>query len=61
VATFLGSRFLPSRTIANHAGVKLSIIFLAFRGTASDKNQRDEINNLARSAAEKNLVLEQCI
>ncbi len=52
---------LPNYVHVNHGGVKLSIIFLAFRGTASGKTESDAINSLARAASEKNLVLEQAI
>jgi len=52
---------LPNYIHVDHDGIELRIIFFAFRGTASDSTQRDAINNLARAAAEKNLVLQEAI
>jgi hypothetical protein len=48
---------LPNFIRVNHGDVELSIIFLAFRGGADDK-VRETINDLAREATERNLVLE---
>lgn len=52
---------LPNFIEVNHGGVQLSIIFFAYRGAAQDEEDREAINNLARVAAERNMVLEPCI
>jgi hypothetical protein len=52
---------LPNYIHVNHGRIKLQVIFLAFRGTAADKAHSEAINNLARAASEKNLVLEPSI
>jgi len=49
---------LPNYIQVNHGSVQLSIIFLAFRGGAIDS---ETINNLAKAAAEKNMVLQQSV
>lgn len=49
---------LPNYLQVNHDGVQLSIIFLAFRGGAKDS---EIINNLAKAATEKNMVLQKSI
>ena len=52
---------LPNYIQVNHGGVQLSILFLAFRGGTADPQVSETINRLARSASEKNLVLEQSL
>lgn len=52
---------LPNYIHVDHDGIELSILFFAFRGTASDDAQRDAINSLARAATEKNLVLQEAV
>jgi hypothetical protein len=49
---------LPNYIQVNHAGIELSVIFLAFRGSAADDKESETINGLARAASEKNLVLQ---
>ena len=46
---------LPNYIQVNHGDVQLSLVFFAFRGGAEN---RDIINELARAATEKNLVLQ---
>lgn len=48
---------LPNYMRASHQGVELSILFFAFRGGA-DKAVSDAINDLARVATERKMVLE---
>lgn len=49
---------LPNYISANHDDVKLSVIFLAFRGGADQEAQ--SINDLARAANEREMVLTHC-
>ena len=50
---------LPNYIRIEHGGVKLSVIFLAFRGGAEDEVS-EAINGMARVAAERNMVLDTC-
>ena len=47
---------LPNYITVNHDGIRLSLIFLAFRGGV-DEALGETINELARAASDKNLVL----
>lgn len=51
-------RDLPNYIRVNHDDVQLSVVFLAFRGGAEEDVSR-AINDLARGASERNMVLEQ--
>lgn len=51
---------LPNYIHINHGGIKLQMLFFAFRGTAH-KEHSEAINCLARAASEKNLILERSI
>jgi hypothetical protein len=44
-----------------HPKVQLSIIFLAFRGGMENRDLAKTMNDLARTATEKQMVLEPCI
>lgn len=48
---------LPNYLTVNHNGVELSLIFLAFRGGA-DEDVSDQINDLAREAHQRQMVLQ---
>ncbi len=48
---------LPNYIRVNHGGVELSVIFFAFRGGA-DKEVSEAINDLARVATERNMIIE---
>jgi hypothetical protein len=48
---------LPNYLQVNHGGIQLRILFLAFRGGA-DKEVSDQINELAKAAAEREMILE---
>ena len=49
---------LPNYIKVNHGNYELAIIFLAFRGSADSDEERKKMNDLARTAAEKGLVLQ---
>ncbi len=49
--------YLPNYIEVNHDGVRLSLVFLAFRGQMDDESG-DAINEPARAASEKNVVLQ---
>jgi hypothetical protein len=51
---------LPNFIHADHDGIRLTAVFLAFRGSATDETSRTALNRLAATAREKNLVLEAC-
>jgi hypothetical protein len=48
---------LPNYIEVKHGSIKLSVIFLAFRGGAEEHSSR-EINNLARAASEHDMLLQ---
>lgn len=48
---------LPNYLTVNHNDVQLSLIFLAFRGGA-DEEVSDQINDLAREASQRHMVLQ---
>ncbi len=50
---------LPNYVHVQHGRVELSVIFLAFRGGAKDDEASRAINDLAREASEREMVLEQ--
>lgn len=52
---------LPNYIQINHDGIQLSIIFLAFRGGATDPKVSETMNQLAKTASEKRMVLQQSI
>lgn len=49
---------LPNYIQVNHGRVHLKIVFLAFRGSASDDAEREAINSLAKVASEKDMVVD---
>jgi hypothetical protein len=51
---------LPNYLRVSHDGTELSVVFLAFRGQV-DANGRQAMNDLARTALEKNMVLQSTI
>jgi hypothetical protein len=51
---------LPNYIHVDHDGIKLSAIFLSFRGSATDENARKALKGLALTAREKNMVLQSC-
>jgi hypothetical protein len=52
---------LPNYVHVNHGGAELSVVFLAFRGGQSDDKARRAMNELARAAQEKNMVLQSAL
>ncbi len=48
---------LPNYIHVDHLGIKLSAIFLPFRGSASSEKARAALNDLAKSANERKMVL----
>ena len=48
---------LPNYIQVKHGKVELSVVFLAFRGTAQDEASK-AMNDLAREASERRMVLE---
>jgi hypothetical protein len=52
---------LPNYIHVNHGGAELSVVFLAFRGGQSDGKARQAMNDLARAAQEKNMVLQSSL
>lgn len=50
---------LPNYLHVNHGSIQLTVLFLAFRGGA-DKEVSRQINELAKAAAERKMVLESC-
>lgn len=51
---------LPNYVEVNHEGIRLSVVFLAFRGEAEEA-ARSVINDLAKFASEKNMTLQQSL
>lgn len=51
---------LPNYIHANYDGTPLSVLFLPFRGGATDDDTRRTLNELAKVASEKKMVLEPC-
>ncbi len=49
---------LPNYIEVQHGKVQLSVIFLAFRGGAPDKEALEAMNDLAREASQRAMVLE---
>jgi hypothetical protein len=47
---------LPNYIHVDHDGIKLSAIFLPFRGAATDERARAALNDLAKSANEHDMV-----
>jgi hypothetical protein len=52
---------LPNYLHINHGGAQLSVVFLAFRGGQPDDKGRQAMNDLARAAQEKNMVLQSTL
>ena len=52
---------LPNYIEVNHEGAKLALVFLAFRGGQHDEKAIQAINDLARAASEKGMVLQASI
>lgn len=48
---------LPNYVHVDHGGAELSIVFWAFRGQSDDKSRR-AMNELAKAAQEKNMILQ---
>lgn len=51
---------LPNYLQVNHGRIQLTVLFLAFRGGA-DREVSQQINELAKAAAERGMVLEPCL
>jgi hypothetical protein len=49
---------LPNYLSVHHNGINLSFLFLPFRGGAVDETTRKAINELAKQASERKMVLE---
>jgi hypothetical protein len=49
---------LPNYLSVNHNGINLSLVFLPFRGSAADQATREALNELAKEASQRQMVLE---
>ena len=52
---------LPNYLQVNHPEIQLSVIFLAFRGGVENRDLAETMNDLARTAKTKKMVLEPSI